>query len=727
MTSPTVEEDSFNNDIPVGNATIAETVNISSNPDMFKRLLTEHGVDLNKQNILLSTAKLSWGNRTPFRTFVKDGKSLTILRPNKESVDTFLMSEIVQQAYLNSEDVKYSLVGTLMATLDVLANSDIRRPQKIIKAIQNSADPGLEFIRYFYNSSQFIKALKENGVYYDTKKMLEDLADLSELYAPVYSDLQVKNFAEEIADGRISVERMNEIQKDLGVEDPITAVQLLNNKIEYGPYFEIKFIGKKEILFKKAKRKPLVEMTVVNSEYYGESVTPVATINGYNIVEYDGKYFISDKIITTVEDLGDRAFNSLNQARGYIEYTVSRDSIALTGYRNQVKQGNTFESRRKDLNVGDRFVVTDVKLGKYGNFPGNKILSSWKYGEFFSKMKEHPLWKHVVDNLVKDGISIENILTTPEKIETFLALQDKLADKERYKELYNRNTPRIDTPEKIEYSTNLAKAALDVIQNAKEAIYEIVSKNGTKYKVEKVQKESIPVYTKKTASFKQELVVISEYLQNNFGVKTNILTSREISDQFKSVIPNVNRANAFIYNNEIYINVDRASTADALHEYAHIVMGTIKQSKPDLYYGLLDKIEEHPLYSLKLQAYKGDKRARTDLNEEIFVDIFGEYCARRMNPWFNDKTVQLDELKEKFKQGTQKMLQTGDDISGESAGRLLHMSINDIMGEFGSTLSEKDPEAFNMDLAYQSRVVSNLISKLMSSNNPDTNLIENCE
>lgn len=727
MTSPTVEEDSFNNDIPVGNATIAETVNISSNPDMFKQLLTEHGVDLNKQNILLSTAKLSWGNRTPFRTFVKDGKSLTILRPNKESVDTFLMSEIVQQAYLNSEDVKHSLVGTLMATLDVLVNSDIRRPQKITKAIQNSADPGLEFIRYFYNSSQFVKALKENGVYYDTKKMLEDLVGLSKLHAPVYSDLQVKNFAEEVDDGRISVERMNEIQKDLGVEDPITAVQLLNNKIEYGPYFEIKFIGKKEILFKKAKRKPLAEMTVVNSEYYGESVTPVATINGYNIVEYDGKYFISDKIITTVEDLGDRAFNSLNQARGYIEYTVGRDSITLTGYRNQVKQGNTFESRRKDLNVGDRFVVTDVKLGKYGNFPGNKILSSWKYGEFFNKMKEHPLWKHVVNNLAKDGISIENILTTPEKIETFLALQDKLADKERYKELYNRNTPRIDTPEKIEYSTNLAKAALDVIQNAKEAIYEIVSKNGTKYGVERVSKESIPVYTKKTASFKQELVVISEYLQNNFGVKTNLLTAREISDQFKSIIPNANRANAFIYNNEIYINIDKATTADALHEYAHIVMGTIKQSKPDLYYGLLDKIEEHPLYSLKLQAYKGDKRARTDLNEEIFVDIFGEYCARRMNPWFNDKTVQLDELKEKFKQGTQKMLQTGDDISGESAGRLLHMSINDIMGEFGSTLSEKDPEAFNMDLAYQSRVVSNLISKLMSSNNPDTNLIENCE
>lgn len=87
----------------------------------------------------------------------------------------------------------------------------------------------------------------------------------------------------------------------------------------------------------------------------------------------------------------------------------------------------------------------------------------------------------------------------------------------------------------------------------------------------------------------------------------------------------------------------------------------------------------------------------------------------------------MDALKEKFRQGTQKVLQTGEDISSESVGRLLHMSISDIMSEFGSTLSEPDPKAFNMDLAYQSRVVSNLISKLMNSNNPDTNIIETCE
>lgn len=731
MPSPTIQESDFDKDIPVGNATIEQAAHIASYPEPSRLLgkLMQLGANINLQNVLLSTAKFSWGDRTPFRTFVKGDKSITILRPDKDSVSTFLRSQITQQAYKNLDrQTKDFLWGTLSAALASLEVSDIRRPSKIIKAIENSTDPGLEFIRYFYSSSQFAKALKQTRSYYDVSKVLNDLVGDELVDSLVEDDPTIREFAQLISDGSISVEQMNKFQEQLGVNDPVSAVQELNNRIKYGPYFEISFLGRDQIIFKKAKRKPLLEMSVVNSEYYGEQVTPIATIGGYNVVEYNGKYFISDKILTTTEDLGSKPFNSLNHARGFIESVLARESIGATSYRNKVKQGDTtFQSRKKDLNVGDRFVVTDVELGEYNNYPGNKMLSTWKFKEFFTKIKEHPLWKHVIENLSKEGIDIESVLTTPEKAETFLALQDKLVDMDRYKELYNRSTPKIDTPEKIEFSTNLARAALNAIQNAKEVVYEIVEKNGTKYRVEKVlPKREIPVFTKKTASFKQELVTISDYLQNVFGVKTNLVTSKDIADKFKSIIPNASRVNAFIFNNEIYINVDKATTADALHEYAHIVMGTIKRNRPELYYGLLERIEEHPMYSLKLQAFDGDKRARTDINEEIFVDIFGEYCARRMNPWFNDKTVQMDALKEKFRQGTQKVLQTGEDISSESVGRLLHMSISDIMSEFGSTLSEPDPKAFNMDLAYQSRVVSNLISKLMNSNNPDTNIIETC-
>lgn len=51
------------------------------------------------------------------------------------------------------------------------------------------------------------------------------------------------------------------------------------------------------------------------------------------------------------------------------------------------------------------------------------------------------------------------------------------------------------------------------------------------------------------------------------------------------------------------------------------------------------------------------------------------------------------------------------------------MSINEIMTEFGSTLSEKDPSMFDMDIAHTSRITSNLIKTLRDSGK----LIENCE
>ena len=69
------------------------------------------------------------------------------------------------------------------------------------------------------------------------------------------------------------------------------------------------------------------------------------------------------------------------------------------------------------------------------------------------------------------------------------------------------------------------------------------------------------------------------------------------------------------------------------------------------------------------------------------------------------------------------MLQTGEDINSETVGRLLNMSVNEIMTEFGSTLAERDPSMFDMDVAHESRIASNLIKALKESGK----LIENCE
>ena len=66
---------------------------------------------------------------------------------------------------------------------------------------------------------------------------------------------------------------------------------------------------------------------------------------------------------------------------------------------------------------------------------------------------------------------------------------------------------------------------------------------------------------------------------------------------------------------------------------------------------------------------------------------------------------------------------TSDDIKNEKLGRLLNMSIDNIMSEFGSALINNDLAAgFDMNLASESRTITNLIQKLIKSGN----LKENC-
>lgn len=680
------------------------------------------GVNLNKQNILLTTANYSTGNRNLFGIHENQkGQSIVLLRPNARSIETYLKQEVVQALYNNyDKQQQEEFDGFISSVISQIETLDIPRTKNVLKQIQRSSNPTNTFIKYFYGSSSFNHAIREANlsqtIYTAFNSLLDNRWEVS------YTDPLVREFDSKIKDNKISLTDLEEYQRQLGTGSPVETIQEINNRITDGRFFDIKFIGAKEILFRKTTKQPQFIFDIVNTEYYGELVEPVATLSGYNIVKYNDRYYVSDKIITNTEDLSGTGSATLNMAQGLIKYKLQNDRLSVTDIRQKVKYGNkAIESRSKKYKIGDRFVALDVKLQEADLLQGDKKLSSMTYNQFLNELKTSPLWSKVVWNLDAD---INTVLNTPEKAETFILLRAQLRDMTEYKKIYTNKNPRIDTSEKIKFETDLTSKVLDIIKNAKEVVYEIIEKNGNKYLIEPVKvNDNVSVYTQKQKSFKSELLTIAEYLDKNFGVKTNIVTTSDIARDFKKIIPNAGRVNAFIFNNEIYINIDKATTADSLHEFAHIVMGTIKRNSPKLYYGLLQKIEELPDYNLRLSRFTEDKRARTDLNEEIFVDTFGEFFARVSNPWFNDKTLDMKELGEKFKQGTQKMLQTGKDINSETVGRLLNMSVNEIMTEFGSTLAEKDPSMFDMDIAHESRVTSNLIKTLMESGK----LIENCE
>ena len=264
------------------------------------------------------------------------------------------------------------------------------------------------------------------------------------------------------------------------------------------------------------------------------------------------------------------------------------------------------------------------------------------------------------------------------------------------------------TQDKLDYELQLMTEALNTIQNATESVYEVTGANGDKYSFRKLESErSVPVHKKVPRSFKSEMVEIANHLSKNYGINVNVVTAREIASKFRGVIPNAGRTN------------------DSLHEFAHLIMGSMKRTNPGLYYGLVEQVESLANYDDKLEAFRmiGDTRAVPDLNEEIFVTEFGNYFARIAEPWFEGKEASLEEMGRIFKEKTQKTFQTSDDIKNEKLGRLLNMSIDNIMSEFGSALINNDLAAgFDMNLASESRTITNLIQKLIKSGN----LKENC-
>lgn len=118
-----------------------------------------------------------------------------------------------------------------------------------------------------------------------------------------------------------------------------------------------------------------------------------------------------------------------------------------------------------------------------------------------------------------------------------------------------------------------------------------------------------------------------ELMQNRFGIKIIPITNAELSqDKWSMIAPESRMANAFIYNNDIYINTDNANIKEAkMHELMHIFLGGIRFTNPNLYFSLVQTVEQLPNYQSEAMAYVG--RTQGDIDEEIFVKEFAKYLT----------------------------------------------------------------------------------------------------
>lgn len=122
------------------------------------------------------------------------------------------------------------------------------------------------------------------------------------------------------------------------------------------------------------------------------------------------------------------------------------------------------------------------------------------------------------------------------------------------------------------------------------------------------------------------LTQMSARLEQLYGIKFHPVTNVEIDmSGLGKAVPDAYTAKGFIYNGEIYINLDNASIDTPIHEITHLLLGSFRNTNPDAYQDLIQVVEQLPNYQLLAQKYPN--RTRNDVNEEIFVSELAKYLT----------------------------------------------------------------------------------------------------
>lgn len=115
-------------------------------------------------------------------------------------------------------------------------------------------------------------------------------------------------------------------------------------------------------------------------------------------------------------------------------------------------------------------------------------------------------------------------------------------------------------------------------------------------------------------------------LNSLYGIKVNSISDEDLeSEEWKDIIPRDSIAKGFIYNGNIYINVDRATPDTLLHEMMHLLIGSLRFNNPQLYLNLINTAENFESYKYRVEEFPS--KSRNDINEEIFVTELGKYLA----------------------------------------------------------------------------------------------------
>ena len=122
---------------------------------------------------------------------------------------------------------------------------------------------------------------------------------------------------------------------------------------------------------------------------------------------------------------------------------------------------------------------------------------------------------------------------------------------------------------------------------------------------------------------------IIDKLQTLYGINIIPITNAELSQDRWASITGTKGIKSFIYNGNIYINTDIATVDSPVHEFLHLLFGSMKYQNRALYNTLVGQAEQFDSYDTISQNYPN--RTRGDINEEVFVTELAKYLTGQKN------------------------------------------------------------------------------------------------
>ena len=196
------------------------------------------------------------------------------------------------------------------------------------------------------------------------------------------------------------------------------------------------------------------------------------------------------------------------------------------------------------------------------------------------------------------------------------------------------------------------------------------------------------------------------------GITFNETSDAELnSEKWQGIIPDASLVNAFIYNGQIYINLDRANLDAPIHEMFHMFVGSLRFTNPSLYQALVDSTQSFPNYEQLVQEYPG--RTRNDVNEEILVTEVSKYLVGQPSSLASMNSATRYEISYNIKRMLDTILMGQDSVKTISEDRLFNLSLKEIAKEVSSAvITNNFSGTFNVEGSELHRKLNNIKSDL---------------